>query len=225
MWSVYEVIYGHRRLRACQELKLPVWIIVVQATDEELFYAMDMENRQRKNPSPFELGDSYRRALENGLFASLRALAARLNIDPGYASRAYNIAKLPPEVLDAFPSRTAIQFKWGKDLSDALQRDPEGVIARAKGHPVGGRQTGGCAGPSAASGQSDVRRRSPIVADPRPWHQAGRVHRGRRKGQRHGEAERIGGFPAASSGTSVLAGQVHLGIRESLKRMGRSLVF
>lgn len=129
---VYEVIYGHRRLRACQELKLPVWIIVVQATDEELFYAMDMENRQRKNPSPFELGDSYRRALENGLFASLRALAARLNIDPGYASRAYNIAKLPPEVLDAFPSRTAIQFKWGKDLSDALQRDPEGVIARAK---------------------------------------------------------------------------------------------
>jgi ParB family chromosome partitioning protein len=135
---VYEVIYGHRRLRACQDLKLPVWIIVVEATDEELFYAMDMENRQRKNPSPFELGDSYRRALESELFSSLRTLAARLKIDPGYASRAYNIAKLPPEVLDAFPSRTEIQFKWGKELSDALQKDPEGVIERAKAVKVGG---------------------------------------------------------------------------------------
>ncbi len=136
----YEVIFGHRRLRACQDLKLQVWIIVVEATDEELFYAMDMENRQRKNPSPYELGDSYRRALENELFSSLRALAARLKIDPGYASRAYNIAKLPPEVLDAFPSRTDIQFKWGKALSDALQKDPEAVIKRAKAAKLDGQK-------------------------------------------------------------------------------------
>jgi ParB family chromosome partitioning protein len=35
-------------------------------------------------------------------------------------------------VLDAFSSRTEIQFRWGKELSDRLQTDPEGVIERAK---------------------------------------------------------------------------------------------
>ncbi len=127
----YEVIYGHRRLRACQDLKLPVWAIVAEATDEELFLAMDMENRQRKNPSPFELGDSYRRALENGLFSSLRDLAKKIHADHSLTAKAYGIATLPPEVLAAFPSPTDIQYRWGKQLSDALQKDPEGVIKRA----------------------------------------------------------------------------------------------
>lgn len=129
---VFEVIYGHRRLRACADLGIAVWIIVVEASDEELFLAMDMENRQRKNPSPFELGDSYRRALEEGLFSSLRNLATKLHIDVGNASKAYAIAKLPNEILDAFPSPTLIQYRWGKELSEALQKDPEGVVERAK---------------------------------------------------------------------------------------------
>ncbi len=128
----FEVIYGHRRLRACQDLKLPVWAIVAEATDEELFLAMDMENRQRKNPSPFELGDSYRRALENGLFSSLRDLAKKIHADHSLTAKAYGIATLPPEVLAAFPSPTDIQYRWGKLLSDALQKDPEGVVKRAK---------------------------------------------------------------------------------------------
>lgn len=128
----FEVIYGHRRLQACKDLGLKVWAIVVEATDEELFIAMDTENRQRKNPSPFELGDSYRRALEHGLFVSMRELAARLNVDLGLVSKAVVIANLPAEVLAAFPSPTAIQYRWGKSLSDAIQKDPEGVIRRAK---------------------------------------------------------------------------------------------
>lgn len=127
----FEVIYGHRRLRACQDLGLLVWVIVVEATDQELFFAMDMENRQRKNPSPFELGDSYRRALEDGLFTSIRHLATSLHVDHSLAAKAYAIATLPPEVLRAFPSPTVVQYRWGKLLSDAIQKDPEGVTARA----------------------------------------------------------------------------------------------
>jgi ParB family chromosome partitioning protein len=127
----YEVIYGHRRLRACQDLGLPVWIIIIEATDEELFFAMDMENRQRKNPSAFELGDSYRRALEDGLFTSIRQLATKLHIDHSLAAKAYAIATLPSEVLRAFPSPMVVQYRWGKLLSDAIQKDPEAVTARA----------------------------------------------------------------------------------------------
>ncbi|MRD49374.1 ParB/RepB/Spo0J family partition protein [Caenimonas koreensis DSM 17982] len=138
----FEVMFGHRRLRACQDLGIPVWVVVVEASDQELFLAMDMENRERKNPSPFELGESYRRALHNELFPSLRALASRLHLDSGYVTRAYAIATLPPEVLDAFSSRTEIQFRWGKELSDKLQQDPEGVIKRALEIKAAGQKYG-----------------------------------------------------------------------------------
>lgn len=127
----FEVIYGHRRHRACLDSGLSVWAVVVEATDQELFLAMDMENRQRKNPSAFELGDSYRRALEDGLFSSIRHLASSLHVDHSLAAKAYAIATLPPEVLRAFPSPTDVQYRWGKLLSDAIQRDPEAVIERA----------------------------------------------------------------------------------------------
>jgi ParB family chromosome partitioning protein len=129
----YEVIYGHRRLKACQVLKIPVWAIITKCSDEELFLVMDMENRQRKDPSPFELGDSYRRALDAGLFSSIRQLAQKVHVDHSLAAKAYAIASLPQEVLQAFPSPTQIQYRWGRLLSDALQKDPEAVIRRAKG--------------------------------------------------------------------------------------------
>ena len=118
----FEVIYGHRRHRACLDLGIPVWGIVVEATDQELFFAMDMENRQRKNPSAFELGDSYRRALEDGLFSSIRHLASTLHVDHSLAAKAFAIASLPPEVLRAFPSPTAVQYRLGRH---AVGRDSE----------------------------------------------------------------------------------------------------
>jgi ParB family transcriptional regulator, chromosome partitioning protein len=128
----YEVIFGHRRHRSCLDLTLPVWAVIIEASDEELFVLMDMENRQRKNPSPFELGDSYRRALEAGLFNSIRQLAGKLHVDHSLAAKAYAIATLPPEVLGAFENPTVIQYRWGQLISDALQKDPNGVSARAK---------------------------------------------------------------------------------------------
>jgi len=136
----WEVVYGHRRLRACQDLGIPVWIIEVDIDDQTLFLFMDMENRQRKNPSPWEVGDSYRRALEQKLFPSLKQLSAKLKVDIGYASRAMTLATLPAEVVEAFPSRQDLQFKWGKELSDALQRNPEKVLALAKSIKTAGQK-------------------------------------------------------------------------------------
>ena len=129
---LFEVIYGHRRLRACQVAGCQVWIIEVEASDEDLFVFMDRENRSRKNPSAFELGDSYRRALEARLFPSLNVLSQKLGVDLGNASKAYKIATLPADVLAAFPRLTEIQYRWSKPLSDALQSDPDAVLAMAR---------------------------------------------------------------------------------------------
>ena len=42
------------------------------------------------------------------------------------------LAKLPREVIKAFGSPLYLQFRWAKELKDAHQRDPEGLLATAR---------------------------------------------------------------------------------------------
>lgn len=50
----YQIAFGHRRWRACQELGRPVHGIIKQLTDEELLIAQGQENHERKNLSFIE---------------------------------------------------------------------------------------------------------------------------------------------------------------------------
>jgi ParB family chromosome partitioning protein len=93
---------------------------------------MDRENRQRADLRPFEQGDMYRRALDEGLFTSLRKMCEALGTHPGHASAAIKVARFPIEVLDAFASRLDIQFRWSVPISNALETNPDALIAAAK---------------------------------------------------------------------------------------------
>lgn len=128
----YEVVFGHRRHRACQELGLPVLALVEEVSDQDLFKEMDRENRTRADLSPWEQGVMYRRALNEQLFSSQDQLAKEVGVDPGNLSKALRLADLPEAVVQAFPSPLDLQYRWAKTLNDALQSDPEGVLARAK---------------------------------------------------------------------------------------------
>jgi ParB family chromosome partitioning protein len=128
----YEIVFGHRRHRACLELGLPVLAFVEEVSDQDLFKEMDRENRKRADLSPWEQGRMYRRALTEELFSSLGELSKELGIDKGNISKALKLADLPGDVVNAFPSPLELQFRWAKLLNDALQSDPEGVLARAK---------------------------------------------------------------------------------------------
>jgi len=128
----FEIVFGHRRHQACLQLGISVSAIVEKANDKELFQAMDRENRTREDLSPYEQGEMYRRALDEGLYPSLRSLASELGVDPGNASKAIAIARLPSEILAAFESPTQLQYRWGQELTAAMQKDPEGVMLRAK---------------------------------------------------------------------------------------------
>lgn len=128
----YEIIFGHRRHRACLELNLPVLAFVEEISDQDLFKEMDRENRKRLDLSPWEQGRMYRRALNEELFASLGDLSKELGVDKGNISKALKLADLPDDVVNAFGSPLELQYRWAKLLNDALQGDPEGVLARAK---------------------------------------------------------------------------------------------
>ncbi|KDB52913.1 hypothetical protein X805_15170 [Sphaerotilus natans subsp. natans DSM 6575] len=127
----YEIVFGHRRHEACRLESLPVLALVAPLNDQELFVEMDRENRARKNLSAWEQGVMYQRALDSGLFASQRALAAALGVDHSALAKAVSIAKLPAHVVEAFASPLDLQFRWAQPLTNACAADPNGMIARA----------------------------------------------------------------------------------------------
>lgn len=129
---LYEIVFGHRRHRACLELGIPVLAMVAAVNEQELFVAMERENRARKDLSAWEQGMMYARALDAGLYASNRQLAAAIGRDLGDVGKALSLARLPKAVVDAFSSPLDLQFRWAKLLNDAQQKDPDGLMARAK---------------------------------------------------------------------------------------------
>lgn len=128
----YELVFGHRRHRACLELGLPVRAIVEELSDQALFQQMERENRQRKNLSAWEQGCMYRQAIDAGLYPSLRRLAEAVDVDVSLVSKAVSLARLPEAVVAAFGSPTDIQFRWAGPLAEVVQKDPEGVLDRAR---------------------------------------------------------------------------------------------
>ncbi|CAM3765852.1 ParB/RepB/Spo0J family partition protein [Polaromonas hydrogenivorans] len=128
----YEIVFGHRRHRACLELKLPVLAIIESLNEQSMFEQMDRENRQRSDLRPYEQGEMYRRALDEGLYPSLRKLAEALGVSHSNVSRAVNIARLPVEILDAFPSRLEIQYRWIESLAEGVKQNPDLLISKAK---------------------------------------------------------------------------------------------
>ena len=130
----YEIVFGHRRHRACLDLGLPVLAAIWTApmSDLELFAAMDRENRERADLSAWEQGTMYRRALEEQMFPSQRRLAESLGVSHTWVRKAIAVAEIPDPVVQCFRSPLELQFKHAEQIADALMADRKGVLRRAE---------------------------------------------------------------------------------------------
>ena len=128
----YELVFGHRRHRACLELGLNVLALVEDINDAELFCQMDRENRARAALSPWEVGVTYAKALDEGLFPSARKLSEAASIDLSQLGKALALARLPSDVIAAFPSPLDLQYRWATLLTPAIQKNPDLILSRAK---------------------------------------------------------------------------------------------
>ena len=129
----FEIVFGHRRHRACLDLGLEVLALVESVSDRNLWLQMDQENRGRRDLSPWEQGRSIQNALAHGLFPSVRQLAENAGIDHSNAAKLLKLAELPDDVVAAFERPTDLQVHWAGLLSKALQSDPDSVLGRARG--------------------------------------------------------------------------------------------
>lgn len=130
----YEIVFGHRRHRACSELGIPVLATIDTSavSDHDLFSAMDRENRERADLSPYEQGMMYRRALDEKLYPSNRRLAEALGVSHTWVANVLLVADLPAPVVDCFRSPLEIQHRHAKTIAAALESDRKAVLRRAE---------------------------------------------------------------------------------------------
>lgn len=130
----HEVVFGHRRHRACLQLGIPVLAVVWSGPmeDLDLFLSMDRENREREDPSAYEQGLTYRQALEAGLFPSQRRLAEATGVSHTWVRKALQVAELPEAIVETFRSPLEIQPGHAQEIAQALEKDRKAVMRRAE---------------------------------------------------------------------------------------------
>lgn len=116
-----EVVCGARRLFVARTLNVPLQVDLRHISDREAFIAMDIENRHRKDLTPYERGISYKRLLRSGCFQSQDDMANALGVSSPQVSRLLKLAKLPAVISSAFASPLDIREGWGIDLYDSWQ--------------------------------------------------------------------------------------------------------
>jgi ParB family chromosome partitioning protein len=116
-----ELVYGSRRLFSAQLLNRPLKVELREMSDKEAIVAMDIENRHRKDISPYERGLSYLQWLQARQFESQDEIAQALKISAAQVSRLLKLARLPAVVVNAFASPLDICEGWGLELADAWE--------------------------------------------------------------------------------------------------------
>jgi ParB family chromosome partitioning protein len=115
-----ELIFGARRLFVARALNVLLDVELRDLTDREAAIHLDIENRHRREVSPYERGMCYMRWLRSGLFSSQEELAQSLKASPSHVSRLLAVAKLPSVIVSAFPSPLEIREMWGVALLSAF---------------------------------------------------------------------------------------------------------
>ena len=132
--SSFEIVSGHRRHRACLELELKVFAVVLRAgvNSLEIIEKMHLENRNRVEPSHLEKARHYKRLLDEKVFASRRMLAERMKMTHAWMNKLIALAELPAEVIDAFSNPHLLQPAQASELAAAIAHDRAAVLSRAR---------------------------------------------------------------------------------------------
>jgi ParB family chromosome partitioning protein len=112
----YEVIFGHRRWKACLLCEQPLFAILKNISDKDAAIAQKEENQNRENLSDYARAFNYRKLLDSKIFSTQSELAAHLGIPKNTLAVLLNYTKIPKKLLEAMktphmlPQRTATKI-------------------------------------------------------------------------------------------------------------------
>ena len=136
----YEVVAGHRRLRACLELNrerpggFRVLAILDANADELRKLAMKMyrENKVRKDLTPYEYGRMFRKWINAGVYKTQGEIAEATRLSQPSISLYTAVFELPHEVHEAFGNPGKISVRWIHEIGKSLKTDHAAVILLAR---------------------------------------------------------------------------------------------
>lgn len=117
----YEVIAGARRKWVAEYLDKELLVEIRTMTDQEAFELADAENRTREDISDYERALEYQRALEL-YYSSQRQMAVVMEVSEGWLSTYLQMARLPSEIVSAFPSILDLKIEYAKKLGPLLKK-------------------------------------------------------------------------------------------------------
>ena len=120
----HEIIYGSRRLKACQELNLPVKIIEADILNEDALFFMDAENAAREDLSIYEKALIYKRWIDDKIFSSQEELAQKIGVSRQWIIKSLNFLKLPIYITEALPKYKDLTRLRGDKLRAYLEKYP-----------------------------------------------------------------------------------------------------
>lgn len=127
------LVYGERRVRACRNAGLRVRAIVLptlSATEHGL--QRIRENASRKRLAPIELGRQLAHLLASDARLTQRQLAQHLGRGEDQISKALQLARLDPQILEAFARPQELQYEHRLPLQRAFKEQPQLVATEAQ---------------------------------------------------------------------------------------------
>jgi ParB family transcriptional regulator, chromosome partitioning protein len=136
----YEVVAGHRRLRAALELdrERPEGFRILAILDanaaelKTLALKMYRENKIRSDLSPYEYGRTFQKWIDAGIFRTQAEIAAAAKLSQPTVSFYMGVFELPKEIHQAFGDPRSISMRWMQELSKQLKSNEAAVLDRAR---------------------------------------------------------------------------------------------
>ncbi len=127
----YQLIFGRRRWKACQELDIDVLCLVREMDDAQAFAAQAIENAQRESLSAWARALSYQRALDAGLFSSVQALALKCGLDRTTVSNVLAFTRIPAPIAEAIGDMSQVGIQTAKSILKLADDHADVIIQHA----------------------------------------------------------------------------------------------
>lgn len=130
----FELIYGRRRLAACRDLGIKLKAVAKKIDDQEAFLEMFLENQDREDISSWAKAQSYKRAIEAGVYPNQSALAAHLSVNRATITKLMAYTEIPENIAEAIGPMTHVGVKTAVKLAQLArsEKNHAAIIANAE---------------------------------------------------------------------------------------------
>lgn len=126
----YELVFGERRLRACEQAALPFTAIVADLGDDDVWLFRESENFGRKDKGILEQALALVDMPARFAYGERTAILDKLKISKTHYLRLKAIAGVPKAIWEVVPGAHTTTAREAAQIVDAYRDDPRAVKSR-----------------------------------------------------------------------------------------------